>query len=221
MERVDVMHSLALPIAMLSLGIPVAPLHAEEWEGGIAGVTVGYNWIEEDSSQFSILALPISPPVPGSNHGAGPSLGGMIGYRADLNGFVLGGEIDADWSDAKFEIGTTAGGTATQTRWQGSVRAVAGVPIGRTLIFATGGLGVARTSHSARTGVGVPEFRWSGTPTGWVAGGGVELALGSVRPRLEYRHSDYGTTETLVNSTVYFRRRVSSDSIRLSAVFAF
>lgn len=199
----------------------VSAAHAEPWDGGIFGVSAGYDRIADRSSAISAVALPVGPVVVDTDTGEGASLGGVAGYRAQLGKVVLGGEADAAWSSAKTAFAGTTGSRTTKTEWQGSLRALAGVPAGNLLIFATGGVSAAHLSHSASFVPGGPLLQWSRTPAGWTAGAGIELTAGKFHPRLEFRHADYGTTATQVNATIAARRQVKSDSIRLTAMIAF
>jgi opacity protein-like surface antigen len=210
-----------LLLSLMPICLFAAPAAADEWQGGVAGVTAGYVWSEVESSSFSITALPFGPVINDINQGGGPSVGAIAGYRWTIGNLVAGAEIDADWTNASADRNSPAAQLTNKVRWQGSARAILGVPAGKALIFATGGIGAAKVDHTASFGLGAPLFRWSRTPTGWVAGGGVELNLGKIRPRLDYRHSDYGQTSTLLNSVVYFNRDTKSDSVRLSALLAF
>lgn len=198
-----------------------APASAEAWSGGFAGVTAGQSWVTEKSPASSI-ALPTFAPITDAIYrGDGRTVGGLVGYRFDAGALVVGGEIDVDWSDARAAVASPAASLSSRIEWQGSARLTAGVKAGRVLLFATGGPGLARAAHSANFGLGAPLFRWSRTATGWVAGGGIELDTGRIRPRLEYRHADYRATETAIGGSAIFRRNLSSDSLRLSALIAF
>lgn len=206
-----------LPLA----GLFAAPASADDWSGGFAGVTAGQSWIKEQSPAVSITLPTFAPVVDSTYRGDGQTLGAIAGYRMEAGRLVLGGEVDADWSNARAEVSSPASSLSSRITWQGSARLTAGVRTGPVLLFATGGLGLARTEHSANFGLGAPLYRWSRTATGWVAGAGLELDAGRFHPRLEYRHADYRATETALGASALFRRNVSSDSLRLSALVAF
>lgn len=208
-------------LSLVPMAVTAAPVAAEDWEGGVVGVSAGYAWSEVGSTAFSITAVPAGPVINDVTQDGAPTLGGVAGYRWAIGKLIAGAEIDADWTNAALDRNSPAAATTNKVRWQGTARAIVGVPTGKALLFATGGLSAARMDHTVSFGLGAPLFRWSRTSTGWVAGGGVELDLGKIRPRLEYRHSDYGRTTTLVNSVIYFNRELSSDTIRLSALLAF
>lgn len=202
-----------------SLG--AGPAHADDWTGGFAGISAGHSWVKEQSPPSAIAPPTFAPITDAVYRGTGQTIGGVAGYRVETGRLVLGGEVDVDWSDARAAVESPAASLSSRIEWQGSARLSAGVKAGRVLLFATGGLGLARTDHSANFGLGAPLFRWSRTATGWVAGGGVELDTGRIRPRLEYRHADYGATYTRATAAGEFKRNVSSDSLRLSALIAF
>jgi hypothetical protein len=198
-----------------------APASADDWTGGFAGISAGQSWVTERSPAVSIAPPTFAPIVDSTYRGDGRTLGVVGGYRLATGPLVLGGEVDADWADARAALNSPAASLSGRIAWQGSARVTAGVKADRVLLFVTGGPGLARTRYTANFGLGAPLFRWSRTATGWVAGGGVELDAGRIHPRLEYRHADYRATETAIGGSALFRRNLSSDSLRLSALIAF
>ncbi len=204
---------------LIAICVTASPAAAQEWNGAVVGMSLGHDWTGSGSTFGSILALPIGPLPVEPFKDESLSIGGIAGYRADLDGFVLGGEADAAL--------TVADGKSSATpfydikpRWQGSVRAVAGVPTGNALIFATAGIAVGGFTFDHEPGVPWTLQSHDETPLGWLAGGGIELATGRFHPRIEYRHVGYRRTSANV-STIIYRERLNADSIRLSVLVPF
>ncbi len=215
------MRKTTLFATMLAFALAHTSANAENWDGGFAGIGGGYVDAEIEGTANSILALPIVAPATDRFDGNGASIGAIAGYRFELGSAVLGAEVDADWSSTKADHSTPAASNSSKIKWQGTARLTAGLSAGKVLFYTTVGAAIANMKHRANFGLGAPQFRWSESPIGWVVGGGVELSTGKIRPRLEYRHTDFGGTVSDVNASVIFRRKVRSDSIRLSLISRF
>lgn len=195
------------------------PAAAQEWDGAAVGVSVNHDWIRSDSQFTSILALPIGPVPAGRYTDQDVSLGAVAGYRWQSGALVLGAEADAAISLG----GSTAGPGpfyAVDPKWHGSLRAVAGVSLDRVLVYATAGAATGTFAFRHDPGVPLTRLTHSESPTGLVLGGGIEFAAGRIHPRLEYRHVRYQQTTTEVSS-INYRDRVSSDSLRLNLLYRF
>lgn len=196
-----------------------APAAAQDWDGGVIGVSAGHDWTRSDSQFTSILALPIGP-VPTQHYSdQDVSLGAVAGYRWQSGALVLGAE-----ADAAISLGDSAGGTVpyyvVDPKWHGSLRAVAGASLGRALMFATAGVAKGEFAFRHEPGVPLARVTHNESPTGLVLGGGIEFAAGRLHPRLEYRHIRYQRTSADVSSISY-HDRVRSDSIRLNLLYRF
>jgi hypothetical protein len=115
------------------LGVPrgavaaavVAPVFS--WTGFYVGGQIGYGWLN-GSSTFSNGA----PTLPVRSSGV---FGGVhVGYNYQINNFVLGAEADIEYSGIRGTRTDLTGGTSAgifDSRWQGSLRARAGVAADR------------------------------------------------------------------------------------------
>lgn len=205
--------------ALLTIPFLSPAAYAQGWEGGMVGATAVFEDVQDQTSTISILALPIGPVPTGKYNKTAVALGLLAGYRVETGPVVLGAEVDADWSSATL---TEADGFLTnkvKPRWRASLRAVAGIPAGKALVFGTAGWGLNATRHTYTFTMGDPiaPERASRTAGGLVAGGGVELALGRVHPRIEFRHARYKKLVNGENAHI-FRHRLSSNSLRASIV---
>lgn len=120
-------------------------------------------------------------------------LGGLhAGFSAQYGQAVIGLEVDGSWTgvDGKRLIDpTTTGGVAHD--WLGSVRGRLGYAFDRFHLYATGGLAMGEVDARLTTAAGTisaSEFR-----TGWVVGGGLEMAIApNLSGRIEALHYDFG-----------------------------
>ena len=156
---------------------------AYDWTGFYAGVLGGYGFGNTD---ITASGLTVSA---GNNNGllAGVTVGGNMQYEQ----FVFGVEGDFAWSG---QSGSRTCGSVTCSSdfdWTGTLRARIGYAIDPALIYATGGLAVARINTSI-TDVGTTES-YSDTFAGWTVGAGIEAAVTeALSVKAEYAYADYG-----------------------------
>jgi outer membrane immunogenic protein len=156
----------------------------------------------------------------GSGNGNGVTAGVQAGFNWQIGQTVLGIEADWQYIDSKasaanaaiavptFIGGNFSGSTTLSTDWYATFRGRVGYAFGPALLYATGGLALAETKLSASasgsivTSILPPALGPLGTMSasdravlvGYVAGGGLEYALGagwSVKG--EYLHMGFGT----------------------------
>lgn len=180
------------------------PIPVFSWTGLYVGGQVGYAWGQDRFPR-------------GTSNPKGVIGGGHIGYNfAGLpgfggNGLVLGVEGDIDGTDYRSVTGLPAtGARATsdlRNNIEGSVRARVGVAVDRALFYATGGAAFAGFHSNYYTPAGAFIAQTSTTRTGWTVGGGVEYAITPVWSlRAEYRYSDFGSFNNLINGVNFSRR---------------
>ena len=156
--------------------------------------------------------------------GATTQVAGVLSGRADVNGFIAGGQLgynwqrgawvfglegDIQWSnerqsgDVVCSLGVAVCPTFTRDYnldWFGTARGRIGfLPAERILLYATGGLAYGGFSGSSLMGVvgtnALALGSWSSTKAGWTVGAGVEAALGSNwSVKFEYLYMDLGNT---------------------------
>ena len=205
-------NALAADLPVYSKAPAVAAVY--DWTGLYIGTNLGYSW-GRGSTDGSVtgtrtvngplVAVTTLPAVP-------------LSGRADVNGFVGGGQLGYNWQfgtwlaglegDIQFsnerasgDVCTIAGcppGSAVFTRdykldWFGTARGRIGfLPAERILLYATGGLAYGGFSGSSWT-LPLNVGTWSHTQAGWTVGAGVEAALGSNWSiKFEYLYMDLG-----------------------------
>lgn len=189
-----------------------------EWNGPYAGVHIGYgtgtsdtqatlsgNWSIETQALQDHVTGGLSPQVKpeGLNYGV------QLGYNAQLGeSFVLGVEGDFSLLDVDDSLSTGPSAPASipwlnytfgndiEAKHMYSLRAKAGVAIGKTLIYATGGWAWVKSEYGSEivsSGGYTKEGRIETTTDGFIIGGGIEQKLGSnVSARLDYSYTEQG-----------------------------
>lgn len=125
----------------------------DEWTGAYAGVGGGVS-TDHDIDIFDDSTIT----------GAA-----SLGYRVQVGPGVVGAEVQGNYSNGQ-SYGTGGGGQVDQY-WSGSAKLKAGLGLGSTLIYGTGGYGVANLESGSD---GTSDVGWHG---GWIYGGGIEQKL--------------------------------------------
>jgi outer membrane immunogenic protein len=162
-------------LAAASLILLMGPAYAQcgggRFDGPYIGANLGFGRV--DTKQSS----PGDPSVSGDDSSV--TAGGQVGYNRQCGHVVFG--IEADFNYLGFETNTTPAipvvvNLKDEINWFGTVRGRVGVVVhNHALLYATGGLAYANTTHT----FSVPSFPFSQTDddfkTGWTIGGGIEL----------------------------------------------
>ncbi len=183
---------------------PVAAAPGYDWSGFYAGLNLGYGVA---SDPINMTFTPIS------EGGEQPTLapsgwlgGGQLGYNFQAASWVFGveGDIQAsglgqsicyDFCNPGFTFGVTQ-----ELPWFATARGRVGYAAGPALIYATGGVAFTNVKTSLTgtstgfSGVSKTAASFNDARTGWVAGGGIEAALGGHwTAKVEYLYMDFGT----------------------------
>ena len=189
-----------------------------DWTGFYIGGDSGYSW---DTSSGTLTTAEGVPLAPYSYGVEGPFAGGFIGGNYQFNRFVVGVEGDWQWSNlignseaaSSFTVpsGVFPGGpftVSTTIKDYGSVRGRLGLAFDHFLFFGTAGwaFGNPSTAYALTnppttypptggTWSAVPFVATGGYSYGWTAGAGIDYAFtNNVLGRIEYRHTDLGTS---------------------------
>lgn len=199
---------------------PVAVVY--DWTGFYIGTNLGYSWGRGTTdgnvtgTQNVSVFRTAGPTLISSTTTALAAL--PLTGRADVNGFIGGGQLGYNWQHEKWVFGLEGDIQFSNERGSGDVCTVAGCPAGSTvftrdykldwfgtargrvgflpaeriLIYATGGLAYGGFSGSSWT-LPMNIGTWSQTKAGWTVGAGVEAALGSNwSVKFEYLYMDLG-----------------------------
>lgn len=156
---------------------PVISTPIAGWEGGYAGIALGYGFSGETQAGF---------PAPGNDIETDGFVGnGFAGWNFQSGSFVYGVEGDVGYNGMK---GSNAG-TESKGGVDGTLRARLG-------FAATDNLLIYGTAGGAAERLKVSEGGVSDTNTmlGWTAGAGVDAKLtDKVFGRVEYRYTKFGS----------------------------
>jgi len=171
-------------IALLaSLAVPVAAQAADygsqpSWDGFYIGVHAGYGFFDADNSGAGQTW---------NEQADGPTGGVLVGYNMDLGDYVLGLEADTSFGDLSND--TVIGGIGNVLvayHGQHTFRARAGMDMGSSLLYVTGGLAMSDIWLRAG-GVRDKNFLWGG-----VVGAGYEAKItDNISLRAEYLYAVY------------------------------
>jgi outer membrane immunogenic protein len=236
-----------------------APVYVDpgyNWSGFYIGGNAGYSWgragtdgTQTGSTSVSEFAAITNVLIPGFPV-VTPLASVPVSGRANVDGFVGGGQAGYNWQRGTWLFGLEAdiqgsdergssdvclvAGCATGTGvftanykldWFGTARGRVGIlPTDRILLYATGGLAYGGFSASAPA---IP-LSWGTTKAGWTVGAGAEAAIDhhwSVK--LEYLYMDLGdvgdgstTATTVVTQPGVPVRRTTVTTTALTSAFS-
>ena len=168
-----------------------------DWTGFYAGIFGSYG-------AGTVTGVTLGTSDASSVKGAG--IGAALGYDYDMNGVIIGGEADLQYTTMSDSAPCTLSPTqtcASRVNWMGSVRGRVGVALDTLLVYGTAGLALADITTTVSPPTGGTTGSYQSTYFGWVAGAGAELAItDSLTGKLEYNYSSYGSQNTTAGSFV-------------------
>lgn len=244
----------ALLITGLAAATPAAAQDVtDNWSGFYVGANIGASWADT-----STRLEPILPPgsvIPPQDLAAIRSVGSDTDNKTSLTGGVGGGynylmgnwlfgletdfgflDIDEDTSRT-FTSATTTTPRPTftvdqrvKTDWMWTLRPRIGYATNNWLVYATGGLAMAKIKYSAsyvdtRTPPNRAEIDFSDTKTGWTLGAGGAYAFNSNwSAKAEYLYASFGHVNATSPSgaiTLDTRERVKANILRMGVDYRF
>jgi outer membrane immunogenic protein len=162
---------------------------AYSWSGFYIGTQGGWGWADQDLEDAAGLD--------GTVELNGAFFGPLAGFQKQWdNNFVLGAEIEANWSDidGQDSLPGAVGRTFGAVEIFGSIGLKAGYAWNRFLVYGSGGLAGAETESLQRNGpLSSSDHAVS---FGWMGGVGVDYALtDQIILGLQYRHYDLGEAD--------------------------
>jgi outer membrane immunogenic protein len=184
------------------------------WTGFYAGVNLGYGWATASTTAtFGPVATSESERLRGVVGGA------QVGYNWQAGNVVFGLEGDIQATGQKNSVTVGAVTFTDKLPWFATLRGRVGLAFDRSLIYVTGGGGLANVKSQATSGattVSVSETRGL-----WTIGGGLEQALwANVTGKIEYLYLDTGSETTTVGTTV-LNNRIKDHVLRAGLNFRF
>jgi outer membrane immunogenic protein len=184
---------------------PPAPVAMyTDWSGFYVGGHLGYGWADSSSTGTGIGGAGAGPFEAALGTSVGVSPGGWLagiqfGNNWLYQQYLLGFEVDVGYLGIKGD--TTAGSDLARVQygWYGVLAGRLGVTYDNMLLYAKGGLAMARIANDASNLIGgvvdgADFSTTSGVRTGWALGAGLEYALSrqwSVKG--EYLYMDFGS----------------------------
>jgi outer membrane immunogenic protein len=170
-------------------GMKYVPVYAPSWAGLYLGFNAGYG-VSTGSDQLAEAGYSAGLRPEGGFGGA------QIGYNwQGTTGLVLGVEVDFQAStinDRNVLVYADSNEEYTsRLDWYGTVRGRIGYARGPALIYGTGGFAFGGL-HTAYQYAGY-DYRFEGTATGYVVGGGIEYQLTPAwSVKAEYQYLNFG-----------------------------
>ena len=200
---------------------PMAPVAAAyNWTGCYIGGNVGGGWardrvtwtgITESPTAFAPGGATVIPAAANADLNATGFIGGgQVGCNYQFNNFLLGAEVDAQYTGFRASRVTTSVGTATivpgniaesfESNWLATFRGRAGFTTGPVLFYVTGGAAWANVKVADQicfpTAV-IPACATgalNNSRLGWTFGGGIEyMFAANWTVKAEYLYVDLGT----------------------------
>jgi outer membrane immunogenic protein len=177
-----------LSVRQPTLKAPAVPL-AYNWTGFYIGGHVGGAWGDKHWFDAS------SPPTEdlGVDKVSGVVAGGQLGVNWQISNWLLGIEGQASWSNAKGNHHSGSEDFESKVDWLGTIAGRVGLAFDRVLIYGKGGAAFAHDVHHGTASQFNLALEADGTRWGWMAGGGIEVALGgNWSAKGEYNFMDFG-----------------------------
>ena len=205
------MRSLLLMTAFALL-LTACAAAADDWTGGYIGLSLGYT---DASDAWNEGGSPTDPKLSPE----GGSFAAFAGYGVDLTGLYLGLEGDITFPDlsdnATCDVLIEC---SFDVNLMTSFRARAGIALGQTLVYGTGGVALGYIQADSNKLGGTSASK---TLSGWTLGTGIEYqAAESVRFGIEYRHSNYSEVNFDLG-TPSGDVKLQTDEVRLRLGIAF
>jgi outer membrane immunogenic protein len=164
------------------------------WTGLYIGAHGGFGWGRKEWTEVTLA----TPRPEGDFNVSGPLAGGQIGYNFQSGQVVFGVEVDGSWANltgSRLSLAFPAQTIRTEVRSLGSFAGRLGLSWANNLLtYVKLGAGWANDRNSVS---GTATASWSDTRWGFMAGGGVEIALtGNWSAKAEYDYMNFGTRRT-------------------------
>lgn len=193
--------------AVLAVAVAATPAAAQTWTGAHVGAYAGINAQNSQTQDYWCEVACDAPTLKGVDLAAGVTLG--YDYQVDDN-FVVGLEGDVgmgadDTDTVTYDDPDYAWDYSFSTKIKrlATLRARAGLAMGNTMVYATGGVAAAKVRFSADAqGTGTYSSSYtnygafgSQSMTGYTLGGGIEHSFGQFSVKAEMLHTDLGKSD--------------------------
>lgn len=193
---------------------PEIPRAAFAWTGFYIGADLGHAWQSANEAD----AIAHVGPFFSSYSPKGIIGGPFAGFNWQMDSVVLGVETDVEAARVTGGEKPFLVGMFQRHDVRGSARGRVGVTVERALLYVTGGVALANFFPFA---LGEP---FNQARPGWTIGAGVEYAIDNDwSARIEYRHSDFGSTtyDSANFDGNSYRIHVSDNALRAGVAYHF
>lgn len=159
-----------------------------DWSGYYLGVQGGWGWADQELHDNARLN--------GEVDLNGAYFGPIVGWQRQWDWWVLGAEVDVNWSDidGKDAIPRAPDRTWGEVEIFGSAGLKLGAAWDRVLLYGTAGIAGAETGTLQRQGLRTTDDH--AASFGWMAGAGADFAVTpNVILGLQYKHYDLGEAD--------------------------
>jgi outer membrane immunogenic protein len=168
----------------------VAPPAVNNWQGAYFGGVVGIGWMHtRDVATFGGAAVGTV-----TLNGAGPTIGGTLGYNWAFNSrWLIGAEADLSFSAISADNNSVCNpGCETGMDWLSTIRGRAGYAQGPWLAYLTAGAAMAGFHIHQPV-----NFDFKETKLGAAVGGGIEYKLAADwSVKAEYQYLSFGSGDS-------------------------
>lgn len=175
---------------------------AWDWSGFYVGLHAGGGWGTVDwKSADGAFASILTQDFPGSGSSAGSIVGGQLGFNHQVGSMVIGGEIDASWSNldgyakcATLNAPPDSFTCHTRVDALGTFAGRFGWTSGNLLVYGKTGAAWASEKHDLYRNDTPGVFAGDSARWGYMLGSGFEYAFSPAwSGRFEYNYLDFGT----------------------------
>lgn len=190
---------------------------APAWDGAYLGLQIGAVAGAFDDT------FPPAPLAESDGDLAGGQVGIYGGWNAQIDAVVVGIDGDLNYSNVQGSSGNLGGDTVdVNIRWSGAIRGRAGIAADNLLFYVAGGLAAARGELAITDLAALPVTTADDVLLGWTLGGGVEMAFDeNWVGRLDYRYSDYGSLDYVVDGIDHGSMAVTTHALTLGVAYRF
>ena len=201
--------------------VPAAPIIIEEpagaWQGGYAGLTLGYAFKGKDDVG---VGGPTGSVTPDKLDLSGANAGVHVGYRWQRGNWVVGPELSYEGGNIKDSFSTDGYDASSKVKNMYALRLKTGYTVSPDmLVYGIAGVGRAKIDYSV-AGNGA-DIKDSYNKTGYILGLGVEKQINAKWSVTgEYEYADFGS-ENLSDGTYDTNATPQYNNIKLGVNFKF
>ena len=197
---------------------PIVDAAPADWQGGYAGLTLGYAFKGKDD--VGVGGGPVPSVTPDKLDLSGANAGVHVGYRWQRGNWVVGPELSYEGGNIKDSFSTGGYDASSKVKNMYALRLKTGYTVSPDmLVYGIAGVGRAKIDYSV-VGGGA-DIKDSYNKTGYILGLGVEKQINAKWSVTgEYEYADFGS-ENLSDGTYDTNATPQYNNIKLGVNFKF